>query len=284
VQTLANGEIIALDSGGYGAVTIDKSVAIIAPDGVYAGVSVFGSVPPAPPVPGANIGVLINGTNLRVVLRNLQVNGQGDTNGIVVSGSSTGTELHVERVTFSNLALHGIQLQSPTKLHVLDSIFRDNANSAIISIAAAAGSEIAIDNARFERNGNSGVETQGNATIGINRSMFSANTNAGVLANAAGITATIAIQDSSFFTNGIGASFGGTSVQASMRNSMVARNTTAGLNATNGATLLIDSNTVTGNTVGVIQSGTGAVWTVQSNSIKRNPTDVSGALTPLSPN
>src|SRR4029450_4715446 len=35
------GEVIVLDSAGYGAVTITKAVSIIAPTGVYAGISVF---------------------------------------------------------------------------------------------------------------------------------------------------------------------------------------------------------------------------------------------------
>src|SRR5438876_3712916 len=38
--TDAGGEIIVLDSAGYGPVTINKSVSIIAPPGVYAGVTV----------------------------------------------------------------------------------------------------------------------------------------------------------------------------------------------------------------------------------------------------
>jgi hypothetical protein len=36
--TTAGGEIVVRDSGGYGRVTIDKSVAIIAPAGIYAGI------------------------------------------------------------------------------------------------------------------------------------------------------------------------------------------------------------------------------------------------------
>ena len=40
-KTSAGGEVIVLDSAGYGAVTITKSVSIIAPPGVYAGISVF---------------------------------------------------------------------------------------------------------------------------------------------------------------------------------------------------------------------------------------------------
>jgi hypothetical protein len=39
--TDAGGEIVVLDSAGYGPVTIDKSVSIVAPPGVYAGISVL---------------------------------------------------------------------------------------------------------------------------------------------------------------------------------------------------------------------------------------------------
>jgi len=39
--TSAGGEIIVLESGGYGPVTIGKTVSIIASPGIYAGISVF---------------------------------------------------------------------------------------------------------------------------------------------------------------------------------------------------------------------------------------------------
>jgi hypothetical protein len=40
-QTLPGGEIIMLDSAGYGIVSIAQDVSIIAPPGIYAGISVF---------------------------------------------------------------------------------------------------------------------------------------------------------------------------------------------------------------------------------------------------
>src|SRR5215470_11754936 len=40
-QTNAGGELVILDSAGYGPVTITKSISITAPAGVYAGISVF---------------------------------------------------------------------------------------------------------------------------------------------------------------------------------------------------------------------------------------------------
>src|SRR5215467_8341508 len=39
--TAAGGEVVVLDSAGYGAFTITQPVSIIAPPGVYAGISVF---------------------------------------------------------------------------------------------------------------------------------------------------------------------------------------------------------------------------------------------------
>src|SRR5215472_15085253 len=40
-QTNAGGEVVVLDSAGYGSVTISKSITVTAPAGVYAGISVF---------------------------------------------------------------------------------------------------------------------------------------------------------------------------------------------------------------------------------------------------
>jgi hypothetical protein len=38
-KTLAGGEVVALDSGGYGTFSISFSITIVAPPGVYAGIS-----------------------------------------------------------------------------------------------------------------------------------------------------------------------------------------------------------------------------------------------------
>jgi hypothetical protein len=60
-RTDPKGEIVVLDSAGYGRVTIDKSVAIIAPPGIHAGITASG---------GAN-GVDIDGAAITVTLRGL---------------------------------------------------------------------------------------------------------------------------------------------------------------------------------------------------------------------
>jgi hypothetical protein len=63
-NTLAGGEVIVLDSAGYGGATISQSVSIIASDGVYGGVSVTSSTS----------GFVINGANIEVLLKGLSIN------------------------------------------------------------------------------------------------------------------------------------------------------------------------------------------------------------------
>ena len=116
--TNPNGEVIVLDSGGYGAVTITQSVALIAPTGVYAGISVF---------PGAD-GVTIATAGVNVVLRGLSINGQGGNNGI---NMTAGNRLTVENCVISNLGQSGISVNTAATVRVTDSIVRDNGLNGI---------------------------------------------------------------------------------------------------------------------------------------------------------
>jgi hypothetical protein len=66
-QTNPGGEVYVLDSAGYGPFTINKSVAIVAPEGVTAGISVFS---------GDGISINAGGSDT-IILRGLTVNNQG---------------------------------------------------------------------------------------------------------------------------------------------------------------------------------------------------------------
>src|SRR5215208_2329332 len=71
-NTLGGGEVVALDSGGYGPLTIDKAVSVIGAPGVHAAISVF-----------SGTGAAVNAGPLdAVVLRNLFLTGLGGTTGI----------------------------------------------------------------------------------------------------------------------------------------------------------------------------------------------------------
>src|SRR5215210_5606986 len=65
-KTAASGEISVLDPGGFGAVTITKSITLNG-DGTLAGI-----------LASLTNGVIINGANVNVTLRSLSINGAGN--------------------------------------------------------------------------------------------------------------------------------------------------------------------------------------------------------------
>jgi hypothetical protein len=104
-MTNAGGEIAVLDTAGYGIVTITKSISIIAPDGIEAGITVAGS---------NQTGITINNQfNDSVTLRGLTISGAG------------GTQL-------------GIFVQSGGKLIVKNCVVTGFSQSSGIDIEAAA--------------------------------------------------------------------------------------------------------------------------------------------------
>lgn len=113
-QTGIGGEIIVLDSAGYGVVTITQSVSIIAPAGIYAGITVF-----------SGDGVSIGGSNIDAVLRGLTINGQGSQYGIYFSG--TGGSLLVDVCNISDMGTDGIYAGAANgQLRVRNTVLRNN--------------------------------------------------------------------------------------------------------------------------------------------------------------
>ena len=141
-QTSPGGEIIVLDSAGYGPVSITQSVSIIAPAGVYAGISVL----------PAQDGVTIATPGVNVLLRGLLINGQGGHDGVVVNAASV--ELHVEACTITGLVNDGLNINSAAgTLFIRDSTFRDNRGVGM-SMTGVIGT---VDRTRVEHNGSDGV-------------------------------------------------------------------------------------------------------------------------------
>jgi parallel beta-helix repeat protein len=136
------GEVVALDSGGYGAVTITKSISLIAPTGVYAGISVF---------PGSN-GVTIATPGISVVLRGITINGQGGSYGVYMSA---GKQLTIENSAISNMSTGGIAVMNAAAVRISDSAIRDNAGDGIY-LTGSAGAIITR------------LNISGNAAAGVN--------------------------------------------------------------------------------------------------------------------
>ena len=238
--TNPNGEVIVLDSGGYGAVTITQSVALIAPTGVYAGISVF---------PGAD-GVTIATAGVNVVLRGLSINGQGGNNGI---NMTAGNRLTVENCVISNLGQSGISVNTAATVRVTDSIVRDN--------------------------GFRGITLQNGVTATITRAVVSGNVNYGIyLTGYTPSTSTADIADSTVDGNshGIVALSNGSNaiVKLSVRDSRIVSNSYIGLgvqsNAVAAASLYASNNMVSNNVVGLVAYGAAAKVILTGNTVTGN--------------
>ena len=267
-----NGEIIVLDSAGYGAVTITKSIAIIAPTGVYGGISVF---------PGAN-GVTIATLGVNVVLRGLNINGQGGNRGIEITADNS---LTVENCVISNLTGNGILVNGVIDVNITDSIIRRNGARGI---NLQNGVTATITRAVVSANGSDGIRVEGNTastttTADIADSTMDGNVN-GVLALSSNATALVkvSVRDSRAVRNanyGVAAeSTAGAAASLSASNNVVSNNG-SGIGLINaGATVIASGNTVTNNvTRGFINSS--AVFKSAGNNTVENNGPNSGVIT-----
>jgi hypothetical protein len=156
-KTLANGEITVLDPGGYGAVTINRTISIIN-DGVgEAGVLVSG---------GAT-GILITaGASDKVSLRGLTVKGIGFGSGNGIR-FSTGGSLTIENCVVRNL-IDGIQLFGSGNFSVSDTLVTDNSNAGIgIQPFGSTSIRAAFNRVEIYNSGNSGLIINGGGATGI---------------------------------------------------------------------------------------------------------------------
>ncbi len=272
--TDAGGEIIVLSSGGYGPVTINKSVSIIAPEGVYAGISVF-----------SGDGVTIATAGIHVVLRGLTINGLGGTHGV---NMTSGTTLSVENCVignFSTASAHGVFVNTPAQLRVVNSLLRSN----YIGVTVSSGATASVSETKFLGNsigvyatdsyGGSGVTTQ----AFVDRSVATrGSTGFATTASTAGNISRIFIADSVVSDNelyGVDSFSGGGTSELTLTNSRVFRNLYGLLVSGSGAKLIATGNTIAKNDTGLYQSASGVLESAGDNVVRDNTTDVAGSIT-----
>jgi len=154
-NTLLGGEVVILDTAGYGPMTIDKSIKVIGPSGVYGGISVLGS--------GANptTGIVINaGANAIVTLRGLDIAGVPGGAPLPLYGIDiqSARVVHIEKSSISNFiqptgACINAAPTAPVIVYVDDSMLREcrtgiNANGTAVS--ASGDLVVFVDNTRIE--------------------------------------------------------------------------------------------------------------------------------------
>lgn len=248
-QVSAGGEVIVLDSGGYGRVDINKSVKIEAPPGIIAFVHPSISALPAVSIfAGATDSVVLRGLVLSV----------GDLDGIQVG---TVGELHVENCVLDGFST-GIDCSSSGKLFVLDTIVR-NCSQEGIRVAPNSGTLIAaIERSRLDKNHDGLAVGNVPSTIvrvSIKDSIAVGQTNVGLRADTqSGGVSELNVESCLVANNRLGIfSFqngGLTTVRVS--NTTVTDNTGVGVSSVAGQILTRGNNTVEGNSPDGAFSGT----------------------------
>jgi hypothetical protein len=265
--TSAGGEIIVLESGGYGTVTIGKTVSIIASPGIYAGISVF-----------SGTGITINAPAATVVLRGLSINGQGGSRGIDVQAAA---RVRIEGCVVSHLAAEGINdVAAGSELIVLDTIVRDNGGSGIVWNAD--GSAV-LDHVRSEHNAVQGLvisPASTTATATVSDGAFVQNVLNGIAVTSGPGTIAYVHVDRSTMSNNGGAGFlefasasGGQTISMLTRNA-IAHNTGIGIvmngNSLGRADVYLAENTVYHNHTGVHVQGDSSYAYASANTVNLN--------------
>jgi hypothetical protein len=216
-KTATGGEINCLDPGGFGSLTITKSITIDC-------IGTLGST-----LHSLVTGFVINAAGGKVILRNLSVNGSGTTIGTNSVNLIAAAHVLIENVTFST-STNGINtasLASTSNLQVRNATFTFITNAAI-NMRTTTGFAIAqVTNSTFQNTG-TGVQAGNNGFVTVSNSNFLQNTTGAQTTGTGKLNV-----DSSLFTNN-----------------------TSGVVAAVGTTVNVASNALYDNTNGFVINGT----------------------------
>jgi hypothetical protein len=244
-KTAACGEISVLDPGGFGAVTITKSITING-DGTLAGI-----------LASLTNGIIVNGANVVVTIRSVSINGA--CNGLNGIRFIQGSTLLVENSTIANFTGFGID----------------------INRGAASGGFVSIKNVSINNCLGGGVSATQNNASPVRVDMESCNIFGSLNGVKAGANSIISAREC--HASGMSAGFlaDGATAQMNLHGCMSSNNGN-GVQSDNGAIIRIGGCTISNNiTKGVSRGGgvQGTVESYQDNYIRGNP--ASDAVSPF---
>jgi len=237
------GEVVVLDSAGYGPVVIDKSISIIAPAGIYAGITVTS---------GTGIDIVTPAADVK--LKGLTINGQGGTTGLsMVMSPIANTSLMVEDCTISHMNTDGIHIYG--------------------AVTAT------LDRVRVERNNGDGIHVENGARFTVSNSSVFANQNDGihvvVVGGSAGNSMRGLVERSTISDNGVagietGNLIGSYTIALDVRETQVVRNT-YGLKVNVSSLVYASNSDINSNSgSGIVVIGTGAAVVASANIVSMN--------------
>lgn len=187
--TDVGGELIVLDSGGYGPFTATSSVTIDAPSGVAAALTVF-----------VGNGIEFNGgADARLVIRGVQLTSLGGLYGVILGGGAA----HLKGMVIDGFGLAGARAGSGGVLTVDDCTFVRNGDGVQIG-GGDLETAATVNRSRFVGQVNIAVSTYRNGRTTIRDSIVAGN-HVGVIvsANQAATTATVAVERTVFTGNNL---------------------------------------------------------------------------------
>jgi hypothetical protein len=249
-KTAAGGEINALDPGGFGALTITKSIRILGQSGV-AGVLVAGT----------NGIVVSAGPNDAVYLEGLTFDGAATTglNGIVFN---SGASLVIHNCRIFGFSQWGIFINptTPSSFEVSDTLIFNNGNSATfggMKVQGRAGATTisGVVNRSLLANNNAngflidGTGGGGTGEVTVRDSVVSGNSGNGITTNTAGVVGAVVFVDRTTASHnaGIGISSTGVTEAAALITNSSIQNNGTGLKATGGQILSFKTNNISSN-------------------------------------
>ena len=237
-RTAAGGEINAIDPGGYGAVTITKSITIDG-GGTLASILAAGTT-----------GIIVNaGASDVVTIRNVAINGA--STGLHGIRFLAGGALHVEKCEIFGFMQRGISAE-PTgggTMYVIDTVLSNNDGGGIL-IKPSVYLGTSLDKVRLDGN-LYGVRAENNANVTIRDSVAAGNS-----------------------THGFHAVSTGGGVLINVENSTATNNGGGGVTTTGAAAgISISNTTIMSNAQGINTSGGGSVYSFGNNRIIGNGTD-----------
>jgi hypothetical protein len=235
-KTAAGGIIDALDPGGFGAVTITKSITL--DSCCIAGVLASGSN-----------AININGAGAVVNLRHLDIEGVGlGVNGVSITNAAS---VVIEDCVIFGFTTRGISDTRTVSgsLSMRNTIIKQNGQSgAVVFPGGGATVNASFDNCSFVGNGSAGVAIEPNVNLTVFRSVSTGNVGAGFLAEG-NATANVNLESSIASHNGQGIT-ANTNAIVRVSDSQITNNGT-GLNPTAGGQISsYGNNNVTANGAG----------------------------------
>lgn len=172
-KTAKDGEISTLDPGGFGTVTITKSITINGGNGGQGYGSILSALAPQ--------GVLVNITDAADIRKSVRLDW------LNINGASTGTDgirmiagntLHVENCLIDGMVGDGIEFNGASTgvvISVHNTTIRNVIGSGIKSNATGGGAKLAVNNVHITKSG-VGVDLLNGTLATVNDSMISGNT------------------------------------------------------------------------------------------------------------